>query len=401
MPLPKSTATEFDPFTWPSDAGGGQRLASWPGGNSSSQSAQAARLREAESRATALAERNAELAGHLAGLLEALPAGIVILDGDGRVQDCNSTASDFLGEPLRGCSWASVRGRALSDVSGGQGELTLSDGRTVNLTHKPVGPGRALLFTDVTEQRQVRELLARERRLASLGEMAAALAHQLRTPLSAALLYAENAGRTELTAERGQELLGKSRQCLRDMEQLISDMLHFARGAGTAETTIEVAELMNSVVTMAAAVTRDGQRVHVHDRIPDITQPLTLTGNREVLGGAILNLITNALQHAGPTAEVTVALRRNGLDLEMLVTDNGPGVDPAIAGRIFDPFVTSRPDGTGLGLSVSRSVARAHRGDLKLLPNTAFGASFLLRLPLSKGSAQTVEAFDGMETEKS
>jgi len=129
---------------------------------------------------------------------------------------------------------------------------------------------------------------------------------------------------------------------------------------------------------MAEALTREGQCVNIKGP----GQPLSVTGNREVLGGAILNLIANALQHSGPAAQVVVAFRRNGLDLEMLVTDNGPGVDPAIAGRIFDPFVTSRPDGTGLGLSVSRSVARAHRGDLRLLRNTAFGASFLMSLPL-------------------
>ena len=120
-----------------------------------------------------------------------------------------------------------------------QGDLELRDGRRVNLAQKPLqpGPGRVLLLTDVTEKRKIEDLLARHRRLAAMGEMAAALAHQIRTPLAAALLYATNARRRELAAEQRDALLGKSIGCLHDLERLIGDMLQFARGATLCRST--------------------------------------------------------------------------------------------------------------------------------------------------------------------
>jgi two-component system sensor histidine kinase FlrB len=109
--------------------------------------------------------------------------------------------------------------------------------------------------------------------------------------------------------------------------------------------------------------------------------PITLHGNREALAGAVLNLATNALQAAGEKARVDIATRLTDDQLEILVSDNGPGVAPGIRAQIFDPFFTSRADGTGLGLAVARSVARAHQGDVALLDDDTRGATFVIRLP--------------------
>ena len=216
-----------------------------------------------------------------------------------------------------------------------------------------------------------------------MGEMAAALAHQLRTPLSAALLYASNAARSDLPEERRQSQLEKATRCLHDLEQLIGDMLQFARGASAAEDRVSVTSLLDSVRTALTPVLGAHQQLH----IDPVDERLFFAGNREAVAGALLNLANNALQHAGPGARVEIAAQRNGTDIEFRVRDNGPGVAAEDRERIFEPFFTSRPDGTGLGLAVARSVARAHSGDIRLTGESRPGCCFVLHLPASRGPA--------------
>ena len=339
-------------------------------------------LAQANRKSADEAQKNAELASRLAALLEALPGGVVMLDGHGVVRELNATATDFFGTPLQDTAWAAVRERAFHPGSGEAGDLALHDGRRLNLAQRLLdpGPGRVLLFTDVTEHRKVQELVARHQRLAALGEMAAALAHQIRTPLSAALLYTENAARSELSADKRQSLLAKAGRCLHDLEQLVADMLRFARGASNAETPVRLGELLDAVRDAVAGITRDDQSIEFEIRDAE----LVFGANREALTGAILNLASNALQHAGADATVSITARRHGANLELRVSDNGPGVPREFHDKIFEPFFTSRADGTGLGLAVVRSVARAHGGDVTLDSGRDDGASFVIRLPLER-----------------
>ncbi|MDJ0927108.1 MAG: ATP-binding protein [Gammaproteobacteria bacterium] len=347
-------------------------------------------LAQANRKSADEAKKNAELAGRLAALLEALPGGVVMLDGNGVVRELNATATDFFGTPLQDTAWASVRERAFHPGSGEAGDLALHDGRRLNLAQRLLdpGPGRVLLFTDVTEHHKVQELVARHQRLAALGEMAAALAHQIRTPLSAALLYTENAARGDLSVDKRESLLAKAGRCLHDLEQLVADMLRFARGASNAETPVRLGDLLGAVRDAVAGIKRDNQSIDIDVDDAD----LVIGANREALTGAILNLASNALHHAGVEAIVVITARRRGNTLELRVSDNGPGVPREFQDKIFEPFFTSRADGTGLGLAVVRSVARAHGGDVTLDSTKRDGASFVIRLPLEQLREAQVEA---------
>ena len=128
----------------------------------------------------------------LKSLLQALPAGVVVLDGEGRVQECNPAAIDLLDEPLQGEIWRNVIARAFDPKSCSSQDAVTRKGRIVSISTCPLGPhipGQIILLQDVTEKRQMQARIDQQQRLASMGQMAAQLAHQIRTPLSAALLY--------------------------------------------------------------------------------------------------------------------------------------------------------------------------------------------------------------------
>ena len=114
------------------------------------------------------------------------------------------------------------------------------------------------------------------------------------------------------------------------------------------------------------------------------TEALTLAIAEEALEMILVNLIENAFQHAGPQARVTVSLHRQDDAGVLVVSDDGPGITPANAGRIFTPFFTTarKHGGTGLGLPIVQSLARVHAGAVALLPS-ATGAIFEVRLPLA------------------
>ncbi|MFQ5633817.1 MAG: PAS domain-containing sensor histidine kinase [Gammaproteobacteria bacterium] len=349
-----------------------------------------AQLKIANRERAAEARRTAELAQRLTALLEALPGGVVMLDETGVIREINSTAGDFLGRPLRDMEWTLICRRAFRTETGTHGDLTLTDGRMVSLAEQDVepGPGRVLLFTDVTEHRKVQEMLARQKRLTAMGEMAAALAHQIRTPLSAALLYTSNAATPGLPRERKDELLDSATRCLHTLEQLIGDMLHFARGASYTETAFPLEALLESVDTALRPIASTRQRVTVARP----TASAHLNGNCEALAGAVLNLATNGLHHGGPDAQLTITASVHASGVEIRVADDGPGVPEEQRERIFEPFFTSRPDGTGLGLAVARSVAEAHHGRLDLATDAGPGATFVLRLPLACVAQPTTDS---------
>lgn len=327
------------------------------------------------------APANGELAERLTALLEALPGAVLVLDDSGIIRQINAAATTLLGDRLTGEKWASVRAHAFRARHAGDGDLELHDGRRISLAQRALARdgGRILLMTDVTENRRLEELLARHRRLAALGEMAASLAHQVRTPLSAALLYASNARRPDLAPERRDELLDHAVSCMHDLESLIDDMLGFARGSSSPTARFTLGELLAGVESKVRATLDQRQTLEVNCTAPE----QVLAGHREALTGALLNLVMNGFEASGDSGCVSVIGELHGLHVQIAVSDDGGGIAPELRDRIFEPFFTSRPDGTGLGLAVARSVLQAHQGELILADGGSAGATFLMRLPLA------------------
>lgn len=342
------------------------------------------------------------IANRLERLLDALPAGVVVLDGRGIVHDANSAARALLGEPLSGLSWLAIIRRAFATQRGDFNEVRLKDGRVLGISTNPLGaePGQIILLNDITGTCQLQEKLARHQRLSTMGEMAASLAHQIRTPLASALLYAAQTGSDKLDALQRKRLAEKLLARLRDLEHLVNDMLLFARGGGVGTDTIPIAALLRDARQNLDPYLRDAGRLTVRDDGAE----LVVRGNRNALLGAVQNLVINALQiHDDVRVTVTAMAGHDKSGqrvVDITVRDDGPGIPAAIRERIFEPFFTTRSQGTGLGLAVVQAVAHLHNGAVWAESPEGAGAAFTIRLPVAGKLADGDERQECSETQR-
>ena len=316
-----------------------------------------------------------KLGRRMAELLETLPGAILVLDEKGVVRQQNSKASELLNKPLIGCSWASIVSREIADGSSEDGNIKLRDGRWLTLSRRTLNyeSGEVLLLSDITDSRRISELRQRNERLTAIGEMTAEFAHQVRTPLASAMLYA---GQLDTSSPRQARIANKILLGLSDLKRMVNDMLGFAAGARADQEKINVRCLFDEV-----ADSINGQLASDSALRISVTDPsLTVAANKDALKGALLNLITNADQASGSGANILLHGHRFGDSIHLCVTDNGPGIPEDVQPRLFDAFFTTRPQGTGLGLSVVKAVVAAHDGEVAV--NTSdCGSCFSIRIP--------------------
>lgn len=319
-----------------------------------------------------------ELAEWLAQLLDALPGGVLVIDAAGVIRCCNAVASAMLGGVLVGRSWAEVTHRLEARIATDGGGLELRDGRHLRLHRRPwrTESGQVLLLTEVTARQLQCEHIDREQRLAALGEMVAGLAHQIRTPLATALLLVSQLADPTLAA--GPRFAAQALERLRHLEGVIDDMLGWARGFAIAAREVPVQGLIDDLAAaLSAELETAGGTLTVHNRVPGAS----VEGSRELLSSALLNLATNALQACADTAprlRLEVVGRESAV--ELILEDDGPGIPAALRERVFTPFFSTRPAGSGLGLPMARRIAQAHGGDVRLHPS-ARGTRIGLCLP--------------------
>lgn len=324
-----------------------------------------------------LAEKE-RLAHRLQSLLDLLPGGIVVIDGQGVVREANPVARGLLGEPLTDVLWRDVIARAFSPRADDGHEISLRDGRRLSIATRslPGEPGQLILLNDLTETRLLQAQLARHQRLSELGRMVASLAHQIRTPLSAALLYAGHLSDRALPLDQQMKFAGRLKERLHELEHQVRDMLVFARGELPLPDRLPAGQLFDALKA-AAETLLEGFPVRWQCDV----RGGTLLCNRDMLVGAVLNLIENAVQSGGPAVRIKIHLFRRADRLLLSVSDNGPGMDEATLARVGEAFFTSRSTGTGLGVAVVTAVARAHRGELRIRSKPGRGTCASLVLP--------------------
>jgi two-component system sensor histidine kinase HydH len=223
------------------------------------------------------------------------------------------------------------------------------------------------------EREKVLRTTERTKHLTSLGEMSAVLAHEIRNPLASLKGHAQL---LEESLEDGTRDRQKAQRVVREavrIERLTTDLLAFVRSGTLAPRRADP-----RAVVRAAIESADDARIVLHDEGAPSEAPI----DDERVRGALENLLRNA-REAAPDGAIEVRLERDDDMLEIRVRDHGPGIPPGDEEKIFEPFHTTRVQGTGLGLAVSRRIAEAHGGSLTAGNAQGGGAVFTMRLALT------------------
>lgn len=333
----------------------------------------------------------AQLSERLAVLMGALPAAVVVLEREGKVVQVNRAAEALFPDAQSGLGWHALLARLQATETPGEYAFQRDgDVRRLALSEANLesGEGRIVLLHDVTDTHRMRLAAERNERLAAMGEMVAGLAHQLRTPLAAALLYTGNLRQAELDPVQRSQVAERALERLRYLERLIRDMLLFARGDSLGRQRFEVGALAAELAHALEPLARARQLVFA---LNCAVKGVELLGDRKALAGALTNLLENAIQVSAAGARVSFEVARQSaqhseLGVETIafsVHDEGPGIAPELQARLFEPFFTTRAEGTGLGLAIARGLARAHGGEISIRSESGAGASFIFSLPLT------------------
>lgn len=320
-------------------------------------------------------------------ILALLPVGVLMLDVAGKVQDANPVAIELLGIPLLGQRWRDVIARSFEPRADDGYEVSLRDGKRVHIATRAMsdGVGQLVVISDLTETRRLQARLAQRDRLASIGQLMASLAHQLRTPIASALLCAhqlqKHVGNDATPARHAHRVVER----LQHMERQIADMLLVAGGGSPKVEPLLVTDLLERLFDNYLPL---AHAQHIRLRRDGELNERYLIGNRDAVLGALGNLLDNAFhachQREAGNAEVTVQMRAVGDDqVAITVADNGVGMTPSVLARLREPFFTTKRTGTGLGLAVVHAVAESHQADLRITSEAGIGSRFTLTFPLA------------------
>jgi PAS domain S-box-containing protein len=353
-------------------------------------------------------------------VLRHLEDGVIVADAGGRVMSQNPAALRILGaqaEELRLRPMAEALARLAApgaravqrserppDESPGGTEFETGDGRCIEISggrlHDGAGEelGRFALLRDRTEERRYERSVRQIQKLETVGALAAGVAREVNDPLAfvrSSLGEIERLGARVDEGARGRDaelahelrdlrtLAEEARAGVNRIARLVEDMRRLFHGTSGEVNDVDLSLVVEEALREAGLHSGQSPRVVVSEE-GDLP---TVRGSSERLAQALSQLLENARTalSGAPDPMIRVALRRSGEQVELEVSDNGPGVPEHLRERIFDPFFTTRaPDqGTGLGLAMAFDIAREHGGVLEERPTRGRGATFVLRLPLT------------------
>ncbi len=244
---------------------------------------------------------------------------------------------------------------------------------------EPVPEGICVHSVDIQDRKDAEAALREQESAATLGQMAAVVAHEVKNPLAglSGVLQVLKGRRPAHDPEvlLFDEMLDR----IKFLNRLVQDLLVFAKPMQIETKPVPIAE----VVRDALLFLEGDPDLKRHIVTLSAEEPKAIVrADRELLKGVFQNLLLNAAQAMREAGSIEVRMVRDGSACRITVADTGPGMLPDLSSRIFEPFVTGKKGGTGLGLSISRRIMRLHGGELELLSTVAPGATFLLTVPL-------------------
>ncbi|EAR07991.1 sensor histidine kinase [Reinekea blandensis] len=329
------------------------------------------------------------IAEQLEGLLRLMPAAVIVLDNKGVIRQANPTAEEWIHSALGsdrsvrliGLPWAKLVRAVFAPKQTDYHEVSLKDGRLVSLDTSALdNSGQLIMMTDQTETRALQAKVSRQERLSAMGQMVASLAHQIRTPLSAAMLYASNIKSPSLDAQTRDQFADKLVGRLQHLEKQVQDMLLFVKGEVQLINLLSVQQIFDRLQDSVAALPENKRTlVQWNNESPE---PIVRC-QADVLINALMNLINNAIEAQGSqTTPIVVSAKATAEQIVLTFQDQGPGLSASAIEKIQEPFYTTKSYGTGLGIPVLVATVNAHNGQLNIQSEPGVGTEFSVSLPI-------------------
>ncbi len=332
-------------------------------------------------------------------VVESMPNGLISLDKDGRIETINQKAQDLLGlnaDEVKGKPLNQVMFRCnlsetflpREDIVERQMECHLNDGTAIPLSTTSSRLkdengniiGTVIILRDLRDIRSLEKEVQRSERLASLGRMAAGIAHEIRNPLSSIKGFAQYFRNKFPPDSEDRNYATVMADEVDRLNRVIQDLLNFARPQEPNLKPVDLPPLIRHALRLIRSDIRD-KDIRVTEDIPADTD-FTIAGDNDMLTQVFLNLFLNAIDAMQNGGRLRIALRKNQQDIEVQISDDGEGIPRENLSRIFDPFFTSKKGGTGLGLAIVYRIVESHRGEIKVNSEPGKGSTFVLRFPL-------------------
>ena len=312
--------------------------------------------------------------------LESLPLGLIWLDQKGQIKKQNQLSKVFLGFEgvMVGQLWRDVINACVVPQSKPGFEVLVKNGRRLDVStqavpslENPQQLEQIILLSDVTETRRLQQQVDQEDRLRELGALSATLSHQLRTPLSTCLLYADQLRHYELPAQRRKTVCDTMANQLNYMNRQVNDLLFFVKGDLPVEESQTVGDILNAVLQMSKSAIKNMHPVIQCDTDIAIQH---IQCHYDALIGALSNIVTNACEASKPGAVVRIAVRRmqcqqSGRGFFYFdIFDEGCGFSDKAQDNFGKKAFSTKKSGSGIGLRFASTVANKHGGRLLLSP---------------------------------
>lgn len=328
-------------------------------------------------------DKNRVLVLQFQELFQSMPVGVLLLNEQGVVVMANPVAEKLFNFALEGKSWGSIVPLSFRPQEDDGHEVSMVTGRRVRVETASLGniPGQLVILIDLTEAYFLQKKLNHHERLSNMGKMVAALAHQIRTPLSSATLYAGHLQKAELAPVMRQTFADKLVDRLGNIEKQIRDMLIFSRSEIKLDETVSVSSFISELVAHSEDIAEQKNMLLQADG-DEFAETDYLQCNKETLVGALLNLLNNAIDAQSEGELVKLAWRHDDGNLVITFKDRGVGMTKEHLERVQEGFVTTKQHGTGLGLMVVKAIARAHHGQFEIDSIEGAGTTASMTLPL-------------------
>lgn len=237
-----------------------------------------------------------------------------------------------------------------------------------------------MIFSDLTARKETQRRLAQTERLATLGELMAGVAHEVRNPLTAIRGYVQII-RQQTSLPVHQEYLSVVLKEIDSINRVIQQLLDFSRPRQSQWQQV----LLNSLIEETLILVQtSGVQARIAFNVEQDKGLPAIVADRELLKQVILNILINAVQAISARGEIRIRTwQYSATQQAVMIEDNGCGIDIALQKKIFDPFFTTKASGTGLGLALSQRIINAHQGDIRVASIPGCGATFTLILPIN------------------